>query len=191
VKATSIDEVFALYEQWGADHYDEAISQLDHATQTAARAVQDGASDALVAAALLHDVGHLLDLATGTTTDGARAPHTPTDDLRHEATGARYLGGLLPPSVTAPIALHVLAKRYRGAVDPAYLDTLSDGSRASLILQGGPFTPDQVAAFEIRPGADDAVALRSWDDGGKIEGLETPGLEHYRARLEQLCGAQP
>ena len=60
--ATSLAEVFALYERWGTDNYDEALSQLDHAIQTAALAVHDGAGDELVAAALLHDVGHLLEL---------------------------------------------------------------------------------------------------------------------------------
>lgn len=190
MRAASIDEVLELYERWGADHYDEDISQLDHATQSAACAVRDGADDALVAAALLHDVGHLLDLASGAASlDAARTPHTARGDLQHEATGARYLAGLFPPRVTAPIALHVLAKRYRCSVDPAYLATLSDGSRASLAVQGGPFTEAEAAAFAARPGADDAIALRAWDDEGKVDGLATPGVEHYRALLERVSTA--
>jgi predicted HD phosphohydrolase len=54
----------------------------------------------------------------------------------------------------------------------------------SLALQGGPCSPDEVAAFERNPFADEAVRLRRWDDVGKIEGLETPPLEHYRTALE-------
>ncbi|MGQ0832808.1 MAG: HD domain-containing protein, partial [Microthrixaceae bacterium] len=104
--ATSIDEVLHLYERWGTERYDEEIRQLEHALQTAALAAADGSDEALVAAALLHDVGHLLDLADG---DGTRDR---TVDLRHEARGAAYLAALLPPAVTAPIALHVRAKRY-------------------------------------------------------------------------------
>lgn len=175
----SVDEVLALYERWGAERYDEELSQLSHALQTAAHARAAGADDALVVAALLHDVGHLLDLADGGI--GERS-----NDLRHEARGAAHLAGLFPPSVTAPIALHVRAKRYRVAVDPAYLDVLSPGSQASLVRQGGPLTAAEAAAFECNPGWVDAVALRGWDDQGKDDSADVPPLETYRSLLEAL-----
>lgn len=178
--ASSIDEVLALYERWGAALYDEELRQLDHALQTAALARAAGADDALVAAALLHDVGHLLDLADG---DGTRDR---TVDLRHEARGAAYLAGLFPPAVTAPIALHVRAKRCRVAVDPRYAAVLSPGSTASLARQGGPMDAAEVAAFEANPGWADAVALRGWDDQGKVDGLEVLDLASYRTLLESL-----
>ena len=181
--ATSVDEVLELYRRWGSEHYDEEISQTDHAIQTAALAVAEGAAGELVAAALLHDVGHLLELESR---DGRG--DLPTVDLDHEAVGARYLAGLFGPGVTGPIALHVRAKRYRCAVDPAYLAGLSDGSTRSLALQGGPADADEVASFESNPGFADAVRLRSWDDGGKIDGLEVADLDHYRPLLEQLAG---
>ena len=38
-----VDDVLALYERWGRERYDEELSQLDHAVQTAALAVADGA----------------------------------------------------------------------------------------------------------------------------------------------------
>lgn len=184
MSAASIDEVVALYERWATDKYDEEITQLEHAEQTAALAVADGSSEELIAAALLHDVGHLLELQQ--IEDAPRAFQTRTD-LHHEAIGARYLAGLFPPSVTAPIALHVRAKRYRCAVDPAYADGLSSGSAASLVVQGGPLTADEVAAFEQLPGHADAVVLRGWDDGGKIDGIEVPPFESYRPLLERLA----
>ena len=181
MRATSVDEVLALYDEWGSDHYDEELSQLAHALQTAALARAEGASDALVAASLLHDVGHLLDLHAGR---GGRGDDT---DLEHERTGARYLAGLFGPDVSAPIALHVSAKRYRCAVDEPYFDQLSAGSRRSLALQGGPMTSDEAARFGGLPGAMDAVRLRGWDDRGKVEGLVVPDLEAYRALLERLA----
>lgn len=180
--AASVDAVLDLYRRWGADHYDEELSQLDHAVQTAALAVADGAADELVAAALLHDVGHLLELEER---DGRG--ELPTEDLDHESVGARYLAGLFGPGVTGPIALHVRAKRYRCAVDPAYLDGLSDGSRRSLALQGGPADTAEVASFESNPGFRDAVRLRGWDDGGKVDGLVVSDLDHYRPLLERLA----
>ena len=178
--AASVSDVVELYERFGDDHYDEQLSQLQHALQTAARAEADGASDALIAAALLHDVGHLLHLRDGTSEPDAH-------DLRHEAAGARYLASLYGPDVTAPIALHVRAKRYRCAVDPAYLDRLSPGSVASLTKQGGPLEEDDAAAFEAMPGFDDAVRLREWDDLGKVDGLTVPELTRYRSLLDGLA----
>jgi gamma-butyrobetaine dioxygenase len=81
--------------------------------------------------------------------------------------------------------MHVAAKRYLCAKEPGYLMELSPASVLSLELQGGPFSPAEVAAFEESPYAEDAVRLRRWDDVGKIAGLETPELEHYRGVLEQ------
>ncbi len=182
--ATSVAEISALFDRHGADRYDEALTQLAHAEQTAALAAAAGAPEALVAAALLHDVGHLLELAQA----GQRDRRT---DLRHEAHGAAWLAGLYPPSVTAPIALHVRAKRYRCAVDPAYAARLSPGSVASLARQGGPLTPEEAVAFEANPGWQDAVALRGWDDDAKVLDLEVPSLESYRPLLDRLARPRP
>jgi gamma-butyrobetaine dioxygenase len=173
-QAADVDEVLALYAKWGTDRYDEELDQLAHGLQTAALAEAAGARPALVAAALLHDVGHLLALARG-----AR----PGGDDRHAAAGARYLAAVFPPAITAPIALHVDAKRYRCTVDPTYHDVLSAASVRSLAAQGGPLTPAEAAAFGCRNGADEAVLLRGWDDAGKVVGLDVPALDQYRSLL--------
>ena len=180
--AGSVDEVLALFEAWGRQRYDEDITQLEHAEQCAALARADGAGDELVAAALLHDVGHLLELQAGGRADGQV-----DEDLAHEARGARYLAAVFPPGVTGPIALHVAAKRYRCAVDPAYHDGLSAGSTRSLVRQGGPMSPDEVVRFEANPAHLAAVALRGWDDGGKVEDLEVPPITAYRDLLARLA----
>lgn len=180
--AASVGEVLALYTMWGSDPYDEELSQLDHALQTAALALRDGASDSLLVAALLHDVGHLLELSLR---DGVG--ELPTVDRAHESVGARYLTALFGPDVTAPIALHVRAKRYLCSREPRYLAGLSDGSRRSLELQGGPADPDEIAGFEANPRHQDALRLRGWDDGGKVQGLEVPGLDYHVERLERLA----
>lgn len=179
-KAQSVDEVVALYEQWAGERYDEEVTQLDHALQCAALAVGERADDALVVAALLHDVGHLLELQAGTTGPG-------DVDARHEALGKAYLDALFPPAVTQPIALHVRAKRYLCAVDPGYHDGLSEGSVRSLERQGGPLDARQVAAFESRPGYEAAVRLRRWDDLGKVDGLDVPELRSFTDRLHLVA----
>ena len=180
MSAASIDEVLDLLARFGGERYDEEVFQLAHAEQTAALAQQAGAPDALVAAALLHDVGHLLEIAE------REGPRDRTTDQRHEARGAAWLAPLLPASVTAPIALHVRAKRYLCAVDQGYASILSFGSTASLERQGGPMGPDEVAAFETNPGWQDAVALRRWDDQAKVPDLEVPAAATYRPLLESL-----
>jgi phosphonate degradation associated HDIG domain protein len=178
--ATTVDEVLALYERYGGRNYDEVLSQLAHAEQTAALARAAGASQEVVVAALLHDVGHILEMAER---DGARDRSV---DHRHEPVGAAWLASLYGPGVTAPIALHVRAKRYLCAVEPEYHDGLSAGSVASLERQGGPLTADEVTAFEANPGWEGAVALRRWDDEAKVLDLEVAPIESYRSLLDDL-----
>lgn len=188
--STALDDLFDLYERWGADHYDEELSQLDHALQTAALAVAEGAHDALVAAALLHDVGHLLaQRATPPSTDpsGGTDPSSRDKVQRHEVLGARQLAGLFGSTVTGPVALHVRAKRYCCAVEPCYLERLSQGSQRSLERQGGPLTGAEARAFAAHPASGPAVRLRSWDDQGKVPGLRVAPLGEYRPLLERLA----
>ena len=179
-----MDEVIGLYERLGGDPYDEVVSQLAHALQSAALAEGAGAPDSLVAAALLHDVGHLLDLDRR---PGATGSEFLDSDLRHEDTGSAWLRPLFPPGVTGPIALHVRAKRYLCAVDPGYRGALSEGSVRSLALQGGPMDTAEVSRFESLPTGSEAVLLRRWDDAAKVVGAPTPALAEYRSLLARLA----
>ena len=176
----SIDAVVALFDAFGSDPYDEQLSQLDHGLQCAALAVGTGADDALVVAALLHDIGHLLDLESGGTAT------TPVIG-DHAAAGSDALSTLFPQAVTAPIARHVEAKRYLVRVEPGLLDRLSDGSRRSLVHQGGPMDDDETARFERDPWFAAACALRRWDDAGKVDGLVVPSFDEHLARLRRLA----
>lgn len=184
--ASSIDEVLDLFARWGDHRYDEDLTQNEHAAQTAACAVAAGADDALVAAALLHDVGHLLHLDRLVPGPDGQVVVRHEEDLRHEAVGPRYLTDLFGPDVCGPIELHVVAKRYLCAVEPTYHDGLSAGSRASLVRQGGPMSAAEVAAFEADPAAEAAIALRRWDDAGKIDGLAVATVPRYRELLARV-----
>ncbi|MEZ5264430.1 MAG: HD domain-containing protein [Acidimicrobiales bacterium] len=179
---SAVDEVLGLFAgALATARYSEAVTQTEHALQCAALAVAAGADDALVAAALLHDVGHLL-----TVRDRA-AGHRPSDDRRHEAVGAVHLATWFGPEVTRPVALHVAAKRYLCAVDDGYAATLSPASVHSLALQGGPMTAEQCEAFAASAGAEAAVALRRWDDLAKVPGLAVALLEEYAPLLAGLA----
>lgn len=150
-----------LYERWGTNRYDEQVSQIEHAVQCAQYARAEGADASLVVATLLHDIGHLLALERS---DGI--VDVSLNDT-HEATGAAFLARHFSPAVTAPIALHVEAKRYLCAVEVDYFASLSVGSVRSLAVQGGRMSPDEVERFQRHPAAERAVALRRWDERGK------------------------
>jgi len=171
--ATTIDDVVALLRNLGGARYGrEAVSQLEHALQTGELALRAGSRPALVVAALLHDVGHLSDPEAERADDEGR-------DVRHEASGARWLAGLFDEDVLGPIRLHVAAKRYLTAVEPTYLETLSPQSVRSLELQGGPYSEIEAERFIAAAHATDAVLLRRWDDQAKEPGRITPPLEHF------------
>ena len=181
----SVDEVVDLYSRWGNDNYDEDITQLSHAVQCASLAKASGASDELVVAALLHDIGHLIDLDTSGAHEGSLAT-----DLKHEAVGAQALAKLFSAAVTAPVALHVEAKRWRCAAEPAYRDALSPASTASLLLQGGPMNPDERARFEAHPQFSAATRLRSWDDTGKSDDTVDPPFEQFVPLLHRVANGR-
>lgn len=177
--AALIDEIFALFARHGAEHYGENVTQLDHALQCAQLALDHGCSEPLVIAALLHDVGRMIDPSGN---DAELAGH----DAVHEETGADWLAAGFPKSVTEPIRLHVAAKRYLCATDQSYVQRLSSASQLSLRVQGGAMTPAEIRAFEHQPYFAEAVQLRRFDDWGKRDGAEPAPLEAYRARLEQM-----
>jgi phosphonate degradation associated HDIG domain protein len=175
-----LTELVALFERpLARTRYNESVTQLEHALQCAWLAHRADAGHELAAAALLHDVGHLL------TVEETRTGR-PSDDLLHENVGSRFLARWFGPRVTGPVALHVAAKRYLCATDDAYLRILSPGSVHSLELQGGPMSSSECEAFEALEGWQGAVQLRRWDDLAKRPGASCPPLEEWWPVLEGL-----
>ena len=179
-----ISEIFALFARFGSERYGEDVSLESHMLQSAALAESLGAPGNVVAAALLHDIGHLLHV-DGDASAGAAY------DMEHEALCAAWLSRAFDRDVTAPIALHVSAKRYLCAVEPDYFECLSPASRLSLIAQGGVMTEAEAAAFAKEPAFEAALILRRCDDRGKDASVRTPDIEHYRGLLTaSLRGAR-
>ncbi|CAN5197425.1 HD domain-containing protein [soil metagenome] len=176
-KESIADALIRLFHQRGAAAYvGEPVSQTEHALQTALLAEQAGADSSLVAAALLHDAGHLL--------------HSEMEDCAihgidssHEEVGARILSRYFGPETIEPMRLHVAAKRYLCATDPVYFSRLSEASVRSLQLQGGPFTEAEATEFAANPEFRRALALRLWDEEAKTKDLPTPPVEHFRKDL--------
>lgn len=176
-----VSELAELFNRLGGLHYGEDVSQLEHALQTAHHAKVDGAPPALVAAALLHDVGHMMQKAGEFAADQGV-------DARHEHIGAGYLARAFGPEVTEPVRLHVAAKRYLVVQRPGYLESLSKASLQSLALQGGPMTPGEALAFMALPHAEAALRLRAYDELGKVQGVEMADFDSYRDLLIEMIG---
>lgn len=179
--ALTLSDIEQLFAKGGHAQYSgEPVTQLEHALQTAALAEAEGAGDALVTAALLHDLGHLLhELGDTPSLRGV-------DDV-HQYRALPFLRGLFADEVLDAIKLHVDAKRYLCATRADYHVSLSPDSQRSLRLQGGVFTPEQAAQFMEQSGAADAVRLRLWDDLAKTGGLPTPSLAHYLGRARRCA----
>lgn len=176
----SVDEVFALLDSGGgAAYFGEPVTVLEHSLQAAWFVERKKADGPLIAAALLHDLGHLLHA------QGEDAAEHGLD-TRHEELGVEALGLHLPPAVLDPIRLHVAAKRYLCFADANYLARLSPASVTSLALQGGPMTAAEAEAFLALPHAREAIVLRHADDAAKVRGLQVPPLDSYRALIKSL-----
>jgi predicted HD phosphohydrolase len=166
----TIGELFAGPE--AHDHLGEPVPIGEHMLQAGALAEAAGAEPALVAAALLHDIGHLV---VGK-----------AEEDRHGESGARWLSQWFGAAVTEPVRLHVPAKRYLCAADAGYFGLLSAESVRTLSLQGGPMTAAEVTAFEALPHARDAAAVRRWDDQAKDPAVTPPRFAHFAPLLEAL-----
>ncbi|MFE5583719.1 phosphonate degradation HD-domain oxygenase [Kitasatospora sp. NPDC056531] len=179
-RTAALDNIAELFAGEGAGEYlGEAVTMAEHMLQAAAAAEAAGAPDHLVAAALLHDIGHFQGALHGR--DLMRG-----QDNRHSDTGAEWLAQWFGPEVTEPVRLHVAAKRYLCAIEPGYRERLSEASEYTLKVQGGPMDDAQAAAFAELPGAADAVAVRRWDEQAKEPGAQAPDFEHYRPLLAAL-----
>jgi len=160
---------------WG----DEPVSALDHALQCAARARDARATDEVVLAALLHDVGHLI------------SDSEETAFSHHGLWAARFLRPFVPTRVAWLVEYHVLAKRYLCSVDREYAESLSLGSTRSWIRQGGALDLDARREMERQPWLGEALTLRRWDEEAKQPGAVVPALPAYRDLLEACFGRQP
>ena len=182
--ALTLQDIVRLFEARGGEQYSgENVTQLQHALQTATLGEVEGASDALVTAALLHDLGHLLHDLEGT-------PSMRGVDDVHQFRALPFLRGLFDDEVLNAIKLHVDAKRYLCVTRAGYHADLSADSKRSLLLQGGIFNAAEAATFTNQPGAQDAVRLRMWDDLAKDADMTTPPLSHFMKRARRCARSE-
>jgi [1-hydroxy-2-(trimethylamino)ethyl]phosphonate dioxygenase len=165
-------EIAALFDAHGNETCGEGVSIAEHSLQTAALARAESADSALVVAALLHDIGHLIELR-----DDTFGYH------KHDQSGGIWLTARLPAVVSEPVRLHVAAKRYLCTIEPDYFGLLSMPSQYPLSKQGGPMTAAETADFARQPFIDRAVRPRRWDERVKTVAIEVPPLDSYRRAI--------
>ena len=184
---TIVDFIADIFERRGAESYlGEEVTMSQHMLQGAKLAEDAGASDELIAAALLHDIGHY------TNEFGADAAALGVDN-HHDEAGAAVIAPYFPSVVTDCVRAHVAAKRYLCAVDADYFGRLSQASVDTLKLQGGPMGEKEVAAFQQGENLDAIIQVRIWDDQGKDPDMKTPPFAHYAPVLQRVverhCGS--
>jgi phosphonate degradation associated HDIG domain protein len=174
-----VDEISELFERGGAEAYfGEEVTQLQHALQTAHCATEARADEELVAAALLHDIGHLL----------GGDFHAEIGVIDHDRSCIEWLRERgFSPRLIALVSGHVRAKRYLVATHAEYFERLSEASKRTLALQGGPMSAEEIRAFEASPYFKDLLRLRSWDEQAKDPHAVVPGLASYLALV--ACAA--
>lgn len=179
--AALTDQIFSLYEQFGAEEYaGEKVSQLEHMVQAAQLAMEEGYDDEVVLAAFLHDVGHLLPVHdVSETMDGYGV-------MDHEKVGADWLLKLgMGERMCKLIGSHVNAKRYLTWKNPDYYNQLSEASKKTLEYQGGRMEEKEAKSFEADPLFDLYIRMRTWDEAAKIEGKPLPDMQLLKDKLQQ------
>ena len=177
---TIIKEIVTIFQERGNEIYgSEAVTQLQHALQSATLAEEAGASFQLITAALLHDIGHILH------TD--ELPENDEVDLHdfHETQGEQWLSQHFSAAVTQPVQLHVAAKRYLCTVDESYQNQLSPASYKSFLDQGGKMNEAELKSFQENPFFEEAIQLRKWDDLAKDSQKITPDILHFATYIEK------
>jgi len=169
-----------IFERRGGEEYlGEPVTMAEHMLQGATIAEQNGHSETIIVAALLHDIGHF-------TSEFGMFSMDDTEDRYHEEAGAKMLEAFFPSIVTDCVRYHVAAKRYLCATKPEYFNRLSEASVHSLKLQGGPMSEADVFEFQKNPNIKEIVQVRFLDDAGKHADMQTPPFTYFAPMVQRV-----
>ena len=163
-----------------AEYLGEPVTQAAHMLQAAMLAERDHAGNALIAAALLHDVGHF----AGTMTGHELMEGT---DNRHSEAGARVAGPVVRPGGhrAGPAARRgeAVPVRDRAGLYGRAVARLGLHAGRAGRADAGP----ELAEFEAHPYASAAIRVRRWDDAGQGARGQPPAFGHFEPVLRALA----
>ncbi len=186
-----LEQIFALYKKHGsADYIGEPVSQIEHMSQAASFAMEEGAEDDVILAAFFHDIGHLLASHDNIASRDNVESMDGFGAVLHEEKGARYLAEMkFPLAIQQMVRNHVSAKRYLSLIRPGYYDLLSDASKTTLKFQGGAMSLQEAQDFEKDPLFDSFIKLRIWDEMAKETGKEIISLKTMKDIARKILHA--
>jgi predicted HD phosphohydrolase len=164
------EETAAMLESLRGVWDEEAVDELDHALQSAARAIDDGADDELVLAAALHDIGH--------------SPLLAAQSQAHDRVARQWLTPRFGARVGWLAGAHVAAKRHLAATEPGYATALSAVSVTSLHAQGGAGVEPE---YTSHPWWADALRLRRYDDAAKDPAARAVDVDTVMAVADRVA----
>jgi phosphonate degradation associated HDIG domain protein len=175
-----VDEIFMLYETYGrADYIGEPVSQIEHMSQAAKLAIDEGYDDEVVLAAFFHDVGHICMMYHADSSMGSLGMKN------HEKIGAVYLREKgFSERIVRLVENHVQAKRYLTFISPDYYRNLSEASKKTLELQGGKMSREQADHFEKDPLFDISIRMRHWDEQAKETNMPLIDLGKLKSKVK-------
>ncbi len=182
-----IEKIFSLYERYGDEDYiGEPISQLEHMSQSAQLAIQEGYDDEVVLAAFFHDIGHICSMEESDVEMGGFGVSN------HEKIGANFLRKYgFPEKIALLVENHVQAKRHLMHKHPDYIAQLSDASRATLEYQGGKMDEMEAKRFEKNPLFEISILLRKWDEMAKEKGVPVIDLSILKNAAKKVLNRRP
>lgn len=177
-----IEEVFGLYEKHGnADYIGEPVSQIEHMSQSAQLAIDQGCDDEIVLAAFFHDIGHICVMQNAANSMGGYGVKS------HEKVGADFIRQKgFPERMARLVESHVTAKRYLTFKYPEYYDALSEASKKTLEYQGGKMTAEEAAAFEAADIFEASILMRKWDELAKETEVPIIDLNDLKSRAKRI-----
>jgi len=181
-KEQIIDEIFNLYEKFGqADYIGEPVSQIEHMSQAAQLAIDEGYDDEVVLAAFFHDIGHICVMQNGENSMGGYGTKS------HEKIGADFLREKgFSERMAKLVENHVQAKRYLTFVSPEYYNKLSEASKKTLEFQGGKMTQQEASDFEKDALFEVSIHMRNWDEMAKEINMPLIDLEKLKLYAKAL-----
>jgi len=175
-----VEDIFLLYETYGrADYIGEPVSQIEHMSQAAKLAIDEGYDDEVILAAFFHDIGHICVMYDSENNMGGFG------NKSHEKIGADYLRQKgFSERVAQLVENHVQAKRYLTFVSPEYYNQLSEASKKTLEYQGGKMDQDEANKFQKDPLFEVSIRMRHWDEEAKEINMPLIDMEKLKSKVK-------